>query len=86
MEKRFERFGYILPGENKIESEHVRNRIQKEVDKVNKKLPHWEKIKKFVLLEEPFTIEKGELTAKMSIKRAGVMKNHKELIESIYQD
>ena len=86
MEKRFERFGYILPGENKIESEHVRNRIQKEIDKVNKKLPHWEKIKKFVLLEEPFTIEKGELTAKMSIKRAGVMKNHKELIESIYQD
>lgn len=86
MEKRFERFGYILPGEKKIESEHVISRIQKEVDKVNKKLPHWEKVKKFVLLEEPFTIEKGELTAKMSVRRSGVMRNHKELIESIYQD
>lgn len=86
MEKRFERFGYILPGEKKIESKHVISRIQKEVDKVNKKLPHWEKVKKFVLLEEPFTIEKGELTAKMSVRRSGVMRNHKELIESIYQD
>ncbi len=86
MEKRFERFGYILPGTNRIKSEHVISRIQKEVDKVNKNLPHWEQVKKFVLLEELFTIDKGELTAKMSIKRAGVMKNHKELIESIYEE
>lgn len=86
IEKRFERFGYILPGDKRIESEHVISRIQKEVDKVNRKLPHWEKVKKFVLLEEPFTIEKGELTAKMSVRRSGVMRNHKELIESIYQD
>lgn len=86
IEKRFERFGYILPGDKRIESEHVISRIQKEVDKVNRKLPHWEKVKKFILLEEPFTIEKGELTAKMSVRRSGVMRNHKELIESIYQD
>ena len=86
MEKRFEKFGYILPENNKVESEHVISRIQKEVDKVNKKLPHWEKVKKFVLLEEPFSIEKGELTAKLSIKRPVVMKNHKELIDSIYQE
>ena len=86
IEKRFERFGYILPGDKRIESEHVISRIQKEVDKVNRKLPHWEKVKKFVLLEEPFTIEKGELTAKMSVRRSGVMRNHKELIESIYKD
>jgi len=85
IEKRFERFGFVLPGEKRIENEHVISRIQKEVDKVNKSLPNWEKIKKFVLLEEPFSIEKGELTAKMSIKRTGVRKNHKELIESIYQ-
>lgn len=86
MEKRFKRFGHELPDENRIDNEHVINRIQKEVDKVNETLPHWEKVKKFVLLDEPFSIENGELTAKMSIKRSGVMKNHKELIESIYQD
>ncbi len=86
MEKRFDRFGHDLPDTNRIENEHVISRIQKEVNKVNKKLPNWEKIKKFELLEEPFTIEDGELTAKMSIKRSGVMKNHKELIDSIYQE
>ncbi len=86
MQKRFERFGHPFPEKNPTENEHVISRIQKEVDKINKGLSPWEKVKRFALLEEPFSLEKGELTPKMSIKRSVVHQNYKELIESMYNE
>lgn len=65
---------------------YVHNKIQREIDKVNNKLPPWEKVKKFILLEEPFTIEKGELTPKMSIRRSVVRENYKEQIHNLYHE
>jgi len=86
LKKRFEGKGHTFPTENICENEFVLHRIQKEVDKVNTKLPHWEKVKKFILIEEAFTIEKGELTPKMSIRRSVVKKNNKKAIDEIYLD
>lgn len=86
MKKRFENNGYKFPTENICDNEHVIHRIQKEVDKVNTKLPHWEKVKKFILIEDAFTIDKGELTPKMSIRRSVVKEHNKESISSIYTD
>lgn len=84
MKKRFENNGHPFPAENAVENEYVIHRIQKEVDKVNMKLPHWEKVKKFILIEEAFTIDKGELTPKMSIRRSVVKKHNAEQIEKLY--
>ncbi len=86
LEKRFDRFGHDMPNEDRTTNEHVIARVQKEVDKINKTLAHWERVKKFALLEEPFSIEKGELTPKMSVKRSAVRANNKELIESMYNE
>lgn len=86
MKKRFESNGHTFPDENVTENEFIIHRIQKEVDKVNMKLPHWEKVKKFILIEEAFTIEKGELTPKMSIRRNVVKEHNKEVIAELYAD
>lgn len=86
LEKRFEQKGDTLPEENKVTNEEVINQIQLEVDKVNRKLPHWEKIKKFILIEEPFSIDKGELTPKMSIKRSVVKEHNKDEIALVYKE
>ena len=59
-------------------------RIGKEVEKGNKKLSHYEMIKKFELLSQPWTIEEGEMTPKHSIKRGVIMLKQKALIEKIY--
>ncbi len=59
-------------------------RIGKEVEKANKKLSHYEMIKKFELLSQPWTIEAGEMTPKLSIKRPVLMQKYKALIEKIY--
>ena len=60
--------------------------IQQEVDKVNENLPPWEQIKKYEFLPQPLSIERGELTPKMSVKRQVITNNYAELIEKIYSD
>ncbi len=84
--KRFKQKGKKFPEENRTTNEKVISIIQLEVDKVNRKLPHWEQIKRFVLLENSFSIDKGELTPKMSVKRNVVRQNYKQEIESIYAE
>ena len=86
MKKRFETKGHSFPKESPAENEFVIKRIQKEVDKVNKELSKWEKVKKFRLLEEQFTIEDGEITPTLKIKRNVINENYKEIIDSIYAD
>jgi len=59
--------------------------IQQEVDAVNAALPHWEQIKKFRLLEHPFSIEGGELTPTLKVKRRVVHQKYQEEIEAMYE-
>ncbi len=60
--------------------------IQKAVDKANAGLNPVEQVKKFVLLEKPWTIEAGELTPKMSLKRKNILEKHQKQIDSMYLD
>ena len=55
-----------------------------EVSTIMEKFSHYEKIKEFRLVANPFSIEKGEMTPKMSIVRKRVINNYEDLIESIY--
>lgn len=86
MKKRFKTKGYEFPEENITENEYVVKRIQKEVDKVNADLSKWEKVKRFKLLEDQFTIENGEITPTLKVKRNVINEKYKEQIEDIYAD
>lgn len=46
----------------------------------------YEKIKKYRLLEEPFTMEGGELTNTLKVKRKFVADKYKDLIDKMYQE
>lgn len=85
VKKRLKGKGTIDP-DNLNENEAVRNLIRREVDKVNQELSPWETVKKFTLLDTPFSIESGELTPTMKVKRPVVHKRYKEEIETIYED
>lgn len=86
MKKRFQTKGYTFPKENITENEYVIKRIQKEVDKVNEDLSKWEKVKRFKLLKDQFTIEDGEITPTLKVKRNVINEKYKEQIDSIYAD
>ena len=69
-----------------IENEKVVARIQKEVDQKNLPFGKWEQIKRFKLLEKPFTVEGGQLTPTLKLKRKKIMEEYKELVDSIYPE
>ena len=81
--KRLKRDGYS-PDKPYSKDEKIRKLIQKVVDKANKQLSPWETVKKFVLLEEPLSIDSGELTPTMKVKRSVVQENYKEEIDFMY--
>jgi len=58
--------------------------MQERVNLVNKRLARYEQIKKFVIIDHPFTEEGGELTPTQKRKRRVIEKKYKELIESMY--
>ncbi len=83
--KRLKRDGYE-PEKPYSEDEKIRELIQQEVDKANKTLAPWESVKKFILLEEPLSIDSGELTPTMKVKRPVVLEKFKEEIDSMYRE
>ncbi len=64
--------------------EASREEIEKDVAALNQSLAHHEQIKKFELVEKDFTIEGGELTPTMKVRRRVVEQKYKALIDSMY--
>jgi long-chain acyl-CoA synthetase len=52
--------------------------------KLQKRLANYERVRKFALLDKPFTIETGEITPSLKIKRKVVEKKYNYLIEQMY--
>jgi len=63
----------------------TRETIQKHVDTVNADLAQVEQIKKFTILAEPFSVEKGEVTPTMKVKRAFVNRTYADVINKLYE-
>lgn len=66
--------------------QEAREMVQEAVDQLNKELPSHETIKKFAILPADFTIEGGELTASMKVKRKAVEKKYKDVLDGFYEE
>lgn len=60
--------------------------VQKAVDKMNSGLPSYETIKKFAILPTDWSIETGELTASLKVKRKVVEKKFGDVLDGFYGD
>lgn len=60
-------------------------RIQKEVDKYNEHFGNWEKIKKFEITPDEWTIEAGHLTPTMKMRRKIIKEKYQNLFDKIYK-
>jgi long-chain acyl-CoA synthetase len=70
--------------EELINNEQVIQRIGKEVEKYNEKFGNWEKIKRFELTPDIWTIDGGHLTPTMKLKRKVVKEIYNNLYQKIY--
>ncbi|GAB2552015.1 AMP-dependent synthetase/ligase [Rufibacter soli] len=71
--------------EEMIKKPEILEKFQKEIDKANETLAQYERIKKFVVLPKAWSVETGEMTPKLSIKRKVITANNKDLIEGLYR-
>ena len=56
------------------------------IDTLQQQFAHYEQVKRFTLLTEPFSMERGELTNTLKLKRSVVAKNYKGLIDKMYEE
>jgi len=69
-----------------VENEKIINFLMSEIDRYSSNFSSYERIKKIILLERDFEIEKGELTPSLKVKRNIVEGKYKERIDKLYQD
>ncbi|OGU13488.1 MAG: hypothetical protein A2X61_11625 [Ignavibacteria bacterium GWB2_35_12] len=68
-----------------IGNEKIIQTIKNDVDRLQNDFAKYERVRKFKLLSQPFTVENGELTPKLSIKRHVVERKFHYLIEEMYK-
>jgi long-chain acyl-CoA synthetase len=73
------------PGIPNHEAPEVLAEVQKIVSRVNKQLAPFEQVKRFRVLPREFSIEHGEVTATLKVRRKQVFENFKAELDSLYQ-
>ncbi len=66
------------------ESDDVRELVQKELDRANSNYAQVEQIKKFTVLDHDLSVDGGELTPTLKVKRNVINERYEELFESMY--
>ena len=66
------------------EKETSEEKIKLIIENINKSLTLIEKIKRFVLINQEFSINNGMLTPTLKLKRKEIIKNYKQLLENLY--
>ena len=72
--------------EDLIKHNQIKDMFEKRFEELQKEFSKFEKIKKFTLLPKEFSIESGEITATLKLKRKVIQKKYKELIDKMYKD
>jgi len=71
--------------EDLVEKKQIYELLDKELDLFQKKLANFERVRKFAILDKPFTIETGELTPSLKVKRKVIEERYQGLIEDMYK-
>lgn len=67
-----------------IRSPEITALVQSQIDELNSKVNRWESIKKFAILDHDLSIESGEITPSMKVKRNVVEANNKAILDGFY--
>jgi long-chain acyl-CoA synthetase len=67
-----------------VDSDRVRDMVDEDVQRLNWELNRWETIKKWEILDHDLSIELGELTPSLKVKRSVIADEQKDLIDSFY--
>ncbi len=72
--------------EELVRTREIYELIEKDMAGVQKKLANYERVRKFKLLDKPFSLETGEITPSMKVRRKFVEERYQHLIEEMYNN
>ncbi len=72
--------------EELVKAKEIYELIEKDMALVQKKLANYERVRKFTLLDKPFSLEGGEITPSMKVRRKFVEERYGYLIEEMYEN
>ena len=67
-----------------VTAKPVQDAVQSAFTKVNRELADFERVRKFRILRSEFTIESGELTPTMKVRRGRVLENYRDVVSELY--
>ena len=67
-----------------VDNSKIKALLNAEVERLNKDFGKWEQIKKFTLLTEEWTVDAGELTPTMKVKRKVILEKYNKHVEEMY--
>ena len=73
-----------LPMAELVKARPVQGELKKLIARVNQNLAPFEQIRRFHILDRDFSIQEGELTPTMKVRRTRVIENHKSTINTLY--
>ncbi|WP_044205288.1 long-chain fatty acid--CoA ligase [Flammeovirga sp. OC4] len=68
-----------------IKNDQVLEKIEQEIEKANKNFAQWEKVKKISLVDHVWSIDSGEVTPTLKLKRKVINEKYESMIEEMYQ-
>lgn len=68
-----------------VKNPNVYSIIEKDIQELQKDLANFERVRKFVLLDRPFSIEAGEITPTLKVKRKIIEERYGQVIEEMYK-
>lgn len=71
--------------EDLVSKEEIYDIIDKEVATIQKDLANYERVRKFILLSKPLSVESGEMTPTLKIRRKVIEEKYRDLIEEMYK-
>lgn len=71
-------------GDQWLHHDTIKELIWQDILKINIRFGKWEQVKTFQIVGEPFSINKGEITPTLKLKRKRIMENYRHLIEAMF--
>ena len=72
--------------EDLCQNEQIHQLLSERIDTLQQQLAHYEQVKRFTLLPRAFSLERGELTNTLKIKRRVLNENYKKEIDKMYEE
>ena len=72
--------------EDLCQNEQIHKMMMERIDTLQQQLAHYEQVKRFTLLPQHFSLERGELTNTLKIKRRVLNENYKVEIDKMYEE